>query len=77
MWGILSGFELLLHLFSVFRISKAAQIIFLEFSKDELADLGDKITYGGSANPPVMLQVCVGFSCGQVYLSYCWFQSNF
>ena len=38
-----SGSELL-NLFPVCRVSGAAQIFFLEFGKDVLADLGDKFT---------------------------------
>ena len=47
------------------------QIIFLEFSEDGLADLGNEFTDGGSANQPVILQEGVGFSCCQVSQHYC------
>ena len=63
MGDILSGSELLLNLFSVFRVSRAAQILVLEFSKYLLADLGDKPTDGGLANQSVILQGRVGLSC--------------
>ena len=66
-WGT---FHLVLNFsfifFQVFRIGKAAQILFLEFIKDGLADLGDKFKDGGLANQPVTLKGRVGFSCGQV-----------
>ena len=42
--------EVLLHLFAVFRVSRACQIFFLELSKDGLADNRDGFTYGDSAN---------------------------
>ena len=57
-----SGSELLFHLVSVSRVSRAAQIFVLEFGKDGLADIGDKFTDGDPANQPVILQG-VGFSC--------------
>ena len=71
-----SDFELLLHLFQVFRISRAGQILFMEFIKDGLADNRDKFTHGGSFNRPVILQGCAGFSYCQVSQRYCQFQSN-
>ena len=77
MGNIPSGSELLLHLFLVFRVSRAAQIFVLEFSKDGSADLGDEFTDGGSANQPVILEGGVGFSYHKVSQHYCQFQSNF
>ena len=47
-----SGSKLLLDLFPV---SKVGTSILLEFSKDGLADIGDKFPYGDSANQPVIL----------------------
>ena len=48
--------KLLLHFFPVYKVSSAAQIFVLEFSKDDSADLGNEFTGGGSANQPVILQ---------------------
>ena len=73
-WGT---FHLVLNLFSVFRISRAGQILVLEFSKDGLADLGEKFTNCRTTVRPVILQLCVGFSCCQVSQCHCQFQSNF
>ena len=53
--NIPSDSQLLLHLFLVFRVSRAGQILFLEFSKDGLADNGDKFADGGSVKQPVIL----------------------
>ena len=69
--------ELLLHPFPVLRVSGAAQIFFLEFIKDGLADLGDEFSDGDLANQPVILQEGVGISCCQVSQCYWEFQSNF
>ena len=52
MGDISSGSELLLHLFPLFRVSRAMQI----FSKDSLADQGGEYKDGGSVNQPVTLQ---------------------
>ena len=41
---ISSGSELLLHLFPVFKIGRAVQILFLEFIKDGLEEIDDKFT---------------------------------
>ena len=66
MGDIPSDSELLFHIFPVFRVSRAGQILFLEFIKDGSADLGNNITYRGLANPSVILQGHVCFSCCQV-----------
>ena len=47
--GYISSDAELLNLFPVFRSGRAAQLLFLEFIKDGLADLGDEFTYGGLA----------------------------
>ena len=64
----------LLPTFSLIRAIRAACIFVLEFSKDSLADLGDKFSDGASANQPVILQGGVSLSSGQ---GYCQYQSNF
>ena len=46
---------LFLDVFSVFRSGRAVQILFLEISKDCLADNRDAFTYGGSENQTVIL----------------------
>ena len=56
MFDILSGSELLLHFFPVFRVSRVVQIFVMEFSNNGTADLGNKFTDGGLANQPVILQ---------------------
>ena len=61
--GIPSGSELL-HLFPLCRINRAGQILFLEFIKNGLEDLGDVYTYGDLANQPVTLQAHVDFHVG-------------
>ena len=58
MGDIPSCSEIFLHFFPVFRVSDQAQILFLEFIKDGLADLGDEFTYGGLSNQPAILQGC-------------------
>ena len=55
MGDIPSGSELLLDLFPALSSGRAGQILFLEFIKDNPANLGDEFTYGGSANQPVIL----------------------
>ena len=50
----------LLHLFPVFQICRAGQILLLEFSKNGLAYHWDEFTDGGVVNQPVILQGCVG-----------------
>ena len=65
--------ELLPNLLPVFRVSRAAKIFALEFSKDGSAVLGG----GFTAEQPVILQGSVGFSCCQVSQHYCQFLSNF
>ena len=55
-----SGSKLLFDLFSVLRVSRAAQIFILEFSKDNSAKLGDEFIDDGFANQPVILQEVVG-----------------
>ena len=49
--NIPSGSEHLLHPFPQIRAIRAAQIFILEFSKDGLAELGDKFPESGFANP--------------------------
>ena len=66
-----SGSELFLHPFLLLRSRRAVQIFVLEFSKDGLTDLGDKVTGGGSANQPVILQRFVSLSGYQVSQCYC------
>ena len=77
MGNISSGSELLLHPFRLLRASWAVQIFVLEFSKDGLADLGDKYADGGVANQPVIPKGGTGLSGGQVSQRYCQFQSIF
>ena len=77
MGDIPSRSELLLHPFPLFRATRAVQIFILEFSKDDLADLGDTFADGSVANQPVILQGGVGLACGQVSPGYGQFQSNF
>ena len=43
MEDISSGAELLLHMFPVSKVGRAAQLLLLEFSKDGLANLGGQI----------------------------------
>ena len=80
MGDISSGSELLLHYVPLHRSRRAVQIFVLEFSKDGLPDLGDKVTDGGLANQPLILQGGVSLTCYQVFQvfqCYCQFQSNF
>ena len=55
MENIPSGSEILLHSFALLRASRAVQIFFLEFGKDDMSDLGDKFADGGAANQQVIL----------------------
>ena len=59
-----SGSEILFHPFPFIRAIRAVQVFILEFSKDGLADLGDKFADGGAANQPAILQGGVGLSNG-------------
>ena len=68
-----SGSGLLLNLFPVSRVSRAAQIFVLEFSKDGLADLEDDLTDVRLDNQPVILQGGVGLSSCHVSRCYCQF----
>ena len=73
---ISSGSELRLHLFPVFRVSRAVQIFVLKISKNGSGDMGGKFTDGDLANQPVILQEVVGLSFCLVSHHYCQFQSN-
>ena len=69
--------EFLLDPFSLIRPIKAAQILFLKFSKDVSADLGNEFENGGSANQRVILQGGISLSSTQVSQRYCPFRPNF
>ena len=75
-WGGISSGSKLLHPFALPRAIRAAQIFILEFSKDVSADLVDEFADGAFSNQPVILQVCVGLSSGQVCQRYCQVQSH-
>ena len=70
MSDISSVSELLLYLFLFFRCGMASQILFLEFLKDGSTVLGDKFTYDGSSNHPVIPLLCESFSRIQVLGDY-------
>ena len=72
-----SGSELLFHPFPFIKAIRVVQVFVLEFSKDSLADLGDKFADGGAANQTVILQGGVGLSSGQISQGYGQFQSDF
>ena len=74
--GITSGSELLLHPFPLIRAIRAARIFVLEFSNNGFADLLEEFADGGFDNQPVIQQVGVSLSSGQVSQHYFQVQSN-